>query len=878
MAKKKRQSLKSKSDNVGLETSDINIGRLWREVKSAQLKYGQNDPRLVAPLSELADAFKYKKNYQKELDIREWVYRICKVNYSKSDYQYIGNSLFHIGVCHYFHGSYDEAISCLQEALEILRAIQPANQRDVAGCLGYIGNCYSNIGNYREAISCHQESLEILRDIPSIDKMDIASCFTNLGNCYRVIGKTSEALTCHQESLEIYRESQRPEIAIGLINVGSCQVDLNNFHEALSWYQEALGILRKTQQSDHPYIAASLDNMGGCYTKLNNFIEALSCHQEALEIYSKSQLPDHQIMIGMARHYYKTGDCHSHFANYPEALSCYQEALKLYMKVAPADHMIRAFILNSISLINSSMDHFDQAVALSKMAVNILQKVRCNIKKISSNALQVFDKRVDNIYQHLAELLFKVNSPAESMIVLNLLQEKECFEFIDSNASSEEAEAGRMPYNAYEVNVSEAFNQNCETMYELSTRCNVLNEKKKTGINDEERHELQRLEDRLVEVEKEFASFFDRIHNEQGLEPRQDVQNIENVLYRPEPGCVLIYTVATDKGFHTIFTNCHGIPLSNSTYAVNKVNLQDKINSFRTLIQDLNSDLPELLNLAQELYDIILRPWKDEIEKAGNTILWMLEGHLRLLPVCALHDGEQYLVEKHQNVLVTPISRSNSQSIPVEKWHALGMGSTKEVNEELKALYYVKDEITSIVGETGLLDGTSLLDDEFTWTNMKNELDTSHVYKAVHIATHFDLKPQSHSCKLYFGDGNSVTLDDIKLKRNLFHGVDLVAFSACNTGISSIRDCGREIDGIGYVAERQGAQAVLATLWPVADASTALLMKEFYRLRNDVGLSKGEALRQVQHNLLKKELRDTLKTSYPHPYYWAPYFLIGNYK
>jgi CHAT domain-containing protein len=73
------------------------------------------------------------------------------------------------------------------------------------------------------------------------------------------------------------------------------------------------------------------------------------------------------------------------------------------------------------------------------------------------------------------------------------------------------------------------------------------------------------------------------------------------------------------------------------------------------------------------------------------------------------------------------------------------------------------------------------------------------------------------------------------------------------------------------LAQRQGAKAVVASLWPVADDSTRLLMQEFYRLRNARRLAKVEALRQAQLGLLRKG-------DYRHPYFWAPFVLIGNWR
>jgi len=75
--------------------------------------------------------------------------------------------------------------------------------------------------------------------------------------------------------------------------------------------------------------------------------------------------------------------------------------------------------------------------------------------------------------------------------------------------------------------------------------------------------------------------------------------------------------------------------------------------------------------------------------------------------------------------------------------------------------------------------------------------------------------------------------------------------SACNTATGGSGANGKEVEGFGGLAQRQGAKAVVASLWAVADRSTKSLMQEFYKLREAKdGLPKSEALREAQLELL----------------------------
>ncbi len=107
---------------------------------------------------------------------------------------------------------------------------------------------------------------------------------------------------------------------------------------------------------------------------------------------------------------------------------------------------------------------------------------------------------------------------------------------------------------------------------------------------------------------------------------------------------------------------------------------------------------------------------------------------------------------------------------------------------------------------------------------------------------------------------------------------------------------------IGVLAQRNGAKAVVASLWPVADRSTSVLMQEFYRRRaSNPSVPKAESLRQAQLSFLRGTIKlppdaqpkrlfvlesdiddaPTFRTRdevpFAHPYYWAPFFLMGNW-
>jgi len=145
------------------------------------------------------------------------------------------------------------------------------------------------------------------------------------------------------------------------------------------------------------------------------------------------------------------------------------------------------------------------------------------------------------------------------------------------------------------------------------------------------------------------------------------------------------------------------------------------------------------------------------------------------------------------------------------------------------------------------------------------------------------------------------TVDRLRSEQSLAD-IDLIVLSACNTATPGGEKAnGIEIEGFGSIAQDEGAKAVMASLWPVADASTKDLMVEFYRLYGKEGRSKAEAIRAAQLKLLRGGYpADSTTTSrgvpfaatgsslpvftpdskapFAHPYYWSPFILIGNWQ
>jgi CHAT domain-containing protein len=211
----------------------------------------------------------------------------------------------------------------------------------------------------------------------------------------------------------------------------------------------------------------------------------------------------------------------------------------------------------------------------------------------------------------------------------------------------------------------------------------------------------------------------------------------------------------------------------------------------------------------------------------------------------------------------------------------------------------VQGELQAIV-RPEVLPGSKHLDEAFT----RQRLEASLGQPVLHIASHFRFLPGSDESFLLLGDGTGLSLRQLRTELPRLTGVDLLTLSACETAVGGgIKADGREVEGLGVLAQKRGARAVMATLWPVGDASTGELMAQFYRQRQSQSLNKAQALQRAQLALLRgqsaapaaaTELRgaSTVRTPgqaqprpytpdpqrpYSHPFFWAPFILMGNW-
>jgi CHAT domain-containing protein len=298
------------------------------------------------------------------------------------------------------------------------------------------------------------------------------------------------------------------------------------------------------------------------------------------------------------------------------------------------------------------------------------------------------------------------------------------------------------------------------------------------------------------------------------------------------------------------------IPVSSAT-------LTQEVRAFRKTVEKRTTR--EYLPHAQQLYTWLIRPLEPDLASFRiDTLVFIPDGPLRTVPMAALHDGGQFLIEKFAVATTPGLYLTDPKPIDRNKVRLLSSGLTRAV-QGFPSLPFVEEEINSI---RALYQGDQLLNAEFSTPRLEQEL-RDHPYGILHMATHGWFAADTTQSYLLTYNGK-LTINELDRLIGLFRyrkdPLELLTLSACQTGIGDDRSA----LGLAGVAIKAGARSALATLWFINDEASATLVSEFYRQLRNPKLSKAQALQQAQQKLLADRV-------YEHPAYWSPFLLLNNW-
>jgi CHAT domain-containing protein len=287
----------------------------------------------------------------------------------------------------------------------------------------------------------------------------------------------------------------------------------------------------------------------------------------------------------------------------------------------------------------------------------------------------------------------------------------------------------------------------------------------------------------------------------------------------------------------------------------------------------------------------VARTTRKQVLKVANEFRaevtnFLMDTGLRSIPIAALYDGRQFLVEKYSIGLMPSLSLTDTRYQNIKNLQVLAMGADKFA--EHKSLPAVPIELSTITPT--LWQGKSFLNEAFTLENLKAQRQQQ-PFGIIHLATHASFQPGAPN-------NSYIQLWDSKLGLNQLSElgwnkppVELLVLSACRTAL------GNEDAELGFagLAVQAGVKSALGSLWYVSDEGTLGLMTDLYQQLKQTPI-KAEALRQAQLAMLKgqvyikgsqlvsgskslplpAELAQLEDTKFEHPYFWAGFTLIGS--
>jgi CHAT domain-containing protein/tetratricopeptide (TPR) repeat protein len=800
------------------------------------------------------------------------------------------NLLNNLGIIHARQGHHAKALELYQQALVLAKSNQDRNL--VGALLNNIGTLRETIGDYWPAIASLNDALVIATELD--DAYGIATTYNNLGSVYDNIGQYSRALELYQWAYERYqRIGDRSAQASNLNNQAITYSNLGNHSKAIGLFQKALALEQELGASEK---GTTLLNLSSTYRRAGYLDKALATLEKSLPLL---QAVGDRSAEG--KNYTSQGLVYSAQGDFTKAFSFYQKGLTIAREEGERPSERR--VLSLMGTLLEKQNKPDLAIIFYKQAINLTEELRQGLRIFVQKEQDAYTKTVEDTYRSLANLLLQQNRILEAQQVMDLLKVQELDDYLH-NVRGKDSPTSNLDILKPEQQILEKYNALQQTAIELGkelTQLRKIPEADRTSAQKQRITKLVQLQD---DLNRQFNAFIDSpsvVALAQQLNSTTQRQNVDladlNALRDNlrRLNAVLIYPLILDDRLELIITTPDAAPLRR-TVNLKRTELNQAVASFRSALQDPTSETPTKA-IAQQLYTWLIKPLETDLKQSkAQTLIYAPDGVLRYIPLAALYDGQQWLVERYRINHITARSLSEFDKTPTAQLRVLA-GAFTQGNYQIqvgnrrlafRGLPFAGKEVKNLV--TALPGTKALFDRAFSLTETTSRMNE---YPIVHLATHAAfVVGEPEESFILFGNGDRATLKDIQ--NWSLQNVDLVVLSACETGLGGQFGNGEEILGLGYQLQRAGAKAAIASLWQVDDGGTQALMSTFYEQLKKGNMSKAEALRQSQIELIQKkasisQLRGSiiikptegasttrLPTRLNHPYYWAPFILIGN--
>jgi CHAT domain-containing protein/predicted negative regulator of RcsB-dependent stress response len=754
------------------------------------------------------------------------------------------------GALLYEGGNLEEARKIWNKGLEWCE--QHNDPQGESAFLYNLGKTHYECGEYGIALDFFSRARTLA---PSGElKSSFNAALINSGAVYFSLGQHSRALECFEKALnnEIDRDSKKYK-ALLLRNMGLVYDAMGDYEKALEYGNKSLDEMeRKKEDSARAHIL-----LASIQYHQNNYDDAILHLKRSLKTSSKQAGKDIQgiALTGLGLIYSAQG-------KYQESLDMHREALAIFTTLDDQDGQYRNYA--GIGCAYEDLDKKDLAIRFYKESIKIIEAMRSNLK-IEEQRIQFMTDKM-SIYERLIHLLLVQKSGKEAF---HYAEKAKARAFLDMLCNVKVSARNR----AYpELIIKEQ---------ELNQKIRALKIRlahvRESLVLKHCRTELSKLQNEYEEnlealktSNPDYASLIS-VHV-------ADLVEIQRSL--PAESLLLEYFVG--KKFSFLFV------IDKESFQVSEIpcaeeELQDKIASLRLSIMAKGSWEEQ----GKKLSTMLLGDRNSYIEnRTGKKkkILIVPHSALHYMPFSLLSDSRGKLLLQHFQIVTLPSASIwelalNKKEMKKDKIATFALGNlavsfqqpeenavalrgsllltgekTRDGLMPLPGTEKEADVIAGIFKENTLLKGRDM-----TYENVREALKGKDI---VHFATH-GILDSTHPLfsGLVMADRMMSVTDIMELDLH----ARLIVLSACETAGGEITR-GDEIVGMSRAFLYAGSPRVIASLWNVSDNSTASLMQSFYRNLKS-GRSESLALQEAQMSLMKK---------YPHPFYWAPFILIGD--
>ena len=336
---------------------------------------------------------------------------------------------------------------------------------------------------------------------------------------------------------------------------------------------------------------------------------------------------------------------------------------------------------------------------------------------------------------------------------------------------------------------------------------------------------------------------------------------------RRESGTMLVYPIVLDDRTEILLSGDG--QLSRHVVEISREELRQLATRLRRALQSARRTDQHLTH-GRALYDLLIAPLMPELnDRNSDTLIFVPDGPLRIFPLAALHDGEQFLLQRFSIVTSVGLQLAPQSNLDSEGGALFAGGLSQEV-QGFQALPGVDKELDRLASD---FSATVYRNAEFTQQRLQTNLIDGG-FDVMHVATHGsfggtfeDSFLLTYDGRLTMGALGSAIEERREVTARSSQPLDLLVLSACETAIGD----DRATLGLAGVAINAGAQSVVASLWSVEDAATAELVPQFYAALAQPDSNKASSLRAAQLKLLADP-------EFSHPSSWAPFLLIGDWQ